>query len=315
MKRIYDPEVEAGAKLIPMLDLSDVDAARSTVAAFIESLAQAGVERPSDPLVEETERNISGPGGEHNIPIRIYQPGKAGENRPAFINFHGGGFALGNLETEHLRCLTIAGACDAVVIAVDYRLAPEHPFPAGVEDCYAALQWTCDNAAELGIDPGRIVVGGGSAGGNLSATVALMARDRGGPDIAGQMLLYPVIDDRCSTTSMKEASDCYIWNHQNNLDMWDQYLGKQRADVSPYAAPARATDLSNLPPAFVTTCEHDPLRDEAILYAMRLMNAGVPVDLRNYAGTVHAFDLLTPSTVATRAMHDQLEAFKRATAI
>lgn len=313
MKRIYDPEVEAGAKTIPMLDMSDVNAARAVVAEFVESLAQAGIERPTDPRVREVDRTIPASDGKHDIPVRIYTPVQSAQGRPAFVNFHGGGFALGNLETEHVRCLEISGGCGAVAIAVDYRLAPEHPFPAGVEDCYAALEWVAGNAEELGIDPDRIVVGGGSAGGNLAASVSLMARDRSGPPIACQMLFYPVIDDSCSTASMTQASDCYIWNYQNNLDMWDQYLGAKRDEVSAYAAPVRASDLSGLPPAFITTCEHDPLRDEAILYAMRLMNAGVPVELKNYAGTVHAFDILIPSAIATRAINDQLAAFERAT--
>lgn len=313
MKRIYDPEVEAAAGLIPMLDMSDAGAARAVVAEFVESLAEAGIERPTDPGVREIDRTIPARDGNHDIPVRIYTPVQPAEGRPAFINFHGGGFVLGNLETEHARCLAISGNCGAVVIAVDYRLAPEHPFPAGAEDCYSTLEWAAGNAKELGIDPDRIAIGGGSAGGNLSASVALMARDRSGPSIACQMLFYPVIDDSCTTASMTQASDCHIWNYQNCLDMWDQYLGFKRDDVSCYAAPARATDLAGLPPAFITTCEHDPLRDEAILYAMRLMNAGVPVELKNYAGTVHAFDILIPSGIAARAMNDQLEAFTRAT--
>lgn len=314
VKRIYDPEVEASAKTIPMLDMSDVDSARATVADFVESLAEAGIERPTDPRVKETERTIPASDGSHDIPIRIYTPIAPATGRPAFVNFHGGGFALGNLETEHGRCLAFSSGCDAVAVAVDYRLAPEHPFPAGAEDCYAALEWVAANAGELGVDPARIVVGGGSAGGCLSTSVALMARDRSGPAIACQMLFYPVIDDSCSTASMTQGSDCYIWNHKNCLDMWDKYLGGSRDEVSAYAAPVRATDLAGLPAAFITTCEHDPLRDEAIHYALRLMEAGVPVELKNYAGTVHAFDILTPSAVATRAINDQLEAFTRATA-
>ena len=170
-----------------------------------------------------------------------------------------------------------------------------------------------DNAGELKIDPAKIAIGGGSAGGNLAA-VALMARDRGGPDLAFQMFIYPVIDDRCETPSMKSGPDHYIWTYQNSLDMWNHYIGRDRSHVSPYASPARAEDLSGLPPAYVMTCEHDPLRDEAILYAMRLMAAGVQVELHNYPGTVHGFDFLTPSDISTRAVNEGVEAFIRAMA-
>jgi acetyl esterase/lipase len=275
-------------------------------------LAAEGVERPTDDRIEEIERTIPGPVGAPEVPIRIYMPKDRTEAGPGFVNFHGGGFVIGDLEMEHPRCLTMAAEGGAVSVGVDYRLAPENPFPAGVEDCYAALQWVAEHAEELKIDPARIAIGGGSAGGNLTAAVALMARDRGGPDVALQMLIYPIIDDRCETPSMVDGAGLYVWDAQNTLDAWDQYIGKDRSNVSPYAAPARANDLSGLPPAYVMTCEHDPLRDEAIIYAMRLMAAGVPVELHNYPGTVHGFDFLTPSDISTRAVREGVEAFKRA---
>jgi acetyl esterase/lipase len=200
----------------------------------------------------------------------------------------------------------------AVSIGVDYRLAPEHPFPAGVEDCYAALEWVAAHASLLRIDPSKIVVGGSSAGGNLAAAVSLMARDRGGPGVAFQMLFYPVLDDRCDTPSMVSSHDTYIWTYQNSLDMWNHYIGKDRSSVSPYASPARSMYLDGLPPAYISTCEHDPLRDEAIMYAMKLMEAGVPVELHNYPGTVHGFDYLMVSEISTRAVHEGVGAFTRA---
>jgi acetyl esterase/lipase len=225
-----------------------------------------------------------------------------------------GGFVVGDLEMEHPRCLAMSAMGGAVSIGVDYRLAPENPFPAGIEDCYAALLWAADNYEELKIDPRRITIGGGSAGGNLAAAVALMARDRRGPQIAFQMLFYPVIDDRCETHSMKNGDDLYVWDYKNSLDMWDQYIGKERSNVSPYAAPARAQDLSGLPPAYIIACEHDALRDEGILYAMRLIDSGVPVELHVYPGTVHGFDYLTVSDISNRAINESVEAFKRAMA-
>lgn len=175
------------------------------------------------------------------------------------------------------------------------------------------MKWVAENAASLGVDPNRIVIGGGSAGGNLTAAVALMARDRKGPALAAQMLIYPVIDDRCNTESMRNGHDALIWTTGYLLAMWNHYIGTDRSNVSPYAAPARATDLSGLPPAYLITCEHDPLRDEALEYGIRLMHAGVPVELHNYAGTVHGFDLLSPSAVSKRAMADFVAAFRRAT--
>lgn len=312
MERVYDPVIEEAASQFPQVDITDALGTRATIERLRQAMAVAGFERPTDDRIEEIDRLIPGPDGAPDIPIRIYMPKDRADPGSGFVNFHGGGFIIGDLESEHPRCLAMAAGGGAVAVGVDYRLAPEHPLPAAAEDCYAALRWVADNAEELKIDPKRIAVGGGSAGGNLSAAVALMARDRGGPDIAFQMLIYPVVDDCCDTPSMKAGAGLYIWDTQNTLDMWDQYVGPDRDDVSPYAAPARASDLSGLPPAYVVTCEHDPLRDEGIVYAMRLMAAGVPVELHNYPGTVHGFDFLTPSDLSTRAVKESVEAFRRA---
>jgi len=311
--RIYDPEVEAVASIFPRLDISDVPIARATLNTFIEDMARQGVERPADDRIDEIERMIPGPGGAPDVRIRVYMPKDRTEPGPGFVNFHGGGFVLGDLESEHPRCLVMAAQGGAVSIGVDYRLAPENPFPAGVEDCYAALQWVVEHAQELKIDPSRIAIGGCSAGGNLTAAVALMARDRSGPRVALQMLFYPVIDDRCDTPSMLNGAALYIWDYRNSLDMWNHYIGPDRNAVSPYAAPARAADLSGLPPAYVMTCEHDPLRDEALNYATRLLQAGVPVDLHNYPGTVHGFDFLVEAEISARAIREGAEAFVRMT--
>ena len=312
INRIYDPTVEEQASIFPHFDVTDAVGARRTLEEFLAALAAQGVERPTDDRIEEIERTIPGPDGAPEVPIRIYMPKDRTEAGPGFVNFHGGGFIMGDLEMEHARCLAMAAEGGAVSVGVDYRLAPENPFPAGAEDCYAALEWVADHAEELKIDPAKIAIGGGSAGGNLTAAVALMARDRGGPDVAFQMLSYPVVDDRCETPSMKNGAGLYIWDYQNTLDMWDQYIGKERSNVSPYAAPTRAKDLSGLPPAYVMTCEHDCLRDEAIIYAMQLMAAGVQVELHNYPGTVHGFDFLMQSDISTRAVNEGIEAFKRA---
>ncbi len=311
-KRIYDPIIEENASMFPRFNVADVAGTRAQLDELFQNLKDEGIERPSDDNIEEIERTIPGSDGNTELPIRIYMPKDRLTAGAGFVNFHGGGFILGDLETEHPRCLTMAANGGAVAVSVDYRLAPEHPFPAGIEDCYTTLQWVVEHATELKIDPTKIVIGGGSAGGNLTAAVALMARDRGGPQAAFQMLIYPVIDDRCETESMKNGTGLYIWDYQNSLDMWNHYIGTDRTNVSPYAAPARALDLAGLPPAYIMTCEHDPLRDEAILYAMRLMSAGVQVELHNYPGTVHGFDTLFSAEISIQAANEAVAVFKRA---
>ena len=311
LRRIYDPTIEAFAKTIPRLDASDVEKIRAQVEDYRNLMESKGMARPTDIRIKEIDHSIPGPEGTPDIPIRIYMPKKRTEAAPGYVNFHGGGFIFGDLESEHHRSLLMAAEGGAVTVGIDYRLAPENPFPAAVEDCYAGLNWVAENATQLKIDLSRLAIGGASAGGNLAAAVAQMARDRSGPEIRLQMLIYPVLDDRCDTLSMKNGEDSYIITRQNVLDCWRHYLGQDQKNVSPYAAPARATDLRNLPTAYIMTCEHDPLRDEAISYAMRLMDAGVSVELHNYPGTVHGFDYLTPSDISTRAVNDEVYAFKR----
>ena len=186
------------------------------------------------------------------------------------------------------------------MISVDYRLAPENPFPAGVEDCFAAIEWAGRNHAELGIDADRVAVGGSSAGGALAAAVALMARDRGGPRLCYQLLVYPVLDNRLNTPSMLGFTHTPVFARRTAEAMWRHYLGDQISDTSPYAAPARAKTLSGLPPAYVEACALDPLRDENIAYATRLLEAGIATELHVYHGVPHGFDqfyLGAPGTI------------------
>jgi acetyl esterase/lipase len=233
----------------------------------------------------------------------VYEPSHDDDAQAGLVYFHGGGFIAGDLDTEDSRCVHLARDAGCVVVSVEYRLAPEHRFPAPVDDCYAALVWTTSMATDLGLDPARIGVGGGSAGGALAAAVALMARDRGSPPVAFQMLLNPVLDDRIQTASMRFVGTPLI-DGSSAARLWDFYLGADRADVSPYAAPARAADLRGLPPTYVMTAELDPLRDEGIEYATRLLDAGVSVELHQFGGTFHAFDLL-PSAISCRAADEQ----------
>ena len=310
--RRYDPIILAATEAFPRLDITDADAARADFDAMMIEAAAQGAIRPSDDRIEEIERTIPGSEGAPDVPIRIYMPKDREEAGPGFVNFHGGAFIIGDLESELERCLVMAANGGAVSVGVDYRLAPEYPFPAGVEDCFAALKWVAEHADELKIDPAKIAIGGGSAGGNLTAAVALMARDRGGPAVIFQMLIYPVIDDRCATSSMKNGADLPMWDYQNSIDMWNQYIGNDRGNVSPYASPARCKDLSGLPMAYVMTAEHDPLRDEGIIYATRMMEAGVQVELHIYPGTVHGFDFLIESEISALAVEESIAAFKRA---
>jgi acetyl esterase/lipase len=303
-----DPGLAEIARLAPVLDLADVAAARSGMAA----LAVGGV--PRDDRVEVEDRRVPGPAGAPPVPLRIYRPKSARGPRPLPVYFHGGAFCLGDLESEHARCQRICGELGFSVVSADYRLAPEHVFPAGVEDCYAALLWAAKNLAELGADARRIAVGGSSAGGGLAAAVALMARDRGGPALAFQLLIYPVLDDRMASRSMRDFTDSPIWNRANSDQMWRHYLGGRPAQVSAYAAPSRAVDLAGLAPAYLMTAEFDPLRDEGIDYAARLLQAGVPTELHNFAGTFHGFDQMSDSGISRAAIEEQLAALRRALA-
>jgi acetyl esterase len=205
------------------------------------------------------------------------------------VYLHGGGWVLGDLDAYDGLCRTLAAKLRCVVVSVDYRLAPEHRFPNAPEDCYAAARWVAENAASLGIDPGSIAVGGDSAGGNLAAVVALMARDRGGPRIAYQILVYPVTERSFDTGSYRDNGADYFLTTDMMIHFWKEYLSGEDDAASPYASPLRAKDLKGLPPALVITAEFDPLRDEGETYAKRLEQAGVPVRVSRYDGMIHGF--------------------------
>ena len=241
---------------------------------------------PPETLARVEERKIGGPAGE--MPVRIYTPEAKGST-PLLVYFHGGGWVIGTLDTHDGVCRHLAKQSQAVVVSVDYRLAPEHKFPAAAEDCYAATCWAADNAASLGADPKRLAVGGDSAGGNLAAVVSLMARDRGKPKIGFQMLIYPVTDHAYETASYRDNADGYLLTKDAMVWFWNHYLTGAGDSANAYASPLRAKSFTGLPPAMVVTAEFDPLRDEGEAYAAKLREAGVPVKLKRYDGLVHGF--------------------------
>ncbi|MET8998248.1 alpha/beta hydrolase [Amycolatopsis sp. NPDC004169] len=312
MTYAIDPELLPWLDMLPAVTLTDHDsllAARSSISQLGRILP---AHEPANP-VEVRTIAVPGPSDAPDVPVRVYTPANRTAAVPGLLYIHGGGFVMGDLDTFDAHVLRLADELGIVVASVDYRLAPEHPFPAPVEDCYAALTWVAAKADELGIDPARLGVAGESAGGGLAAAVALLARDRGGPRLCFQYLGIPELDDRLDTPSMRDYTDTPVWHRPNAIHSWTSYLGTEPGgpDVSPYAAPARATDLAGLPPAFVTTCQFDPLRDEGIAYAQRLAHAGVPVELRLYPGTFHGSSMVETAEVSRRMFADELDALRR----
>ena len=243
---------------------------------------------PSEATAVGQTQDLSIPGPDGEIPVRIYTPEGEGPH-PILVYFHGGGWVIGSIETHDGTCRDLCAGASALVISVDYRLAPENRFPAAPEDCYAATLWAAKEAASLGGDPDRIAVGGDSAGGNLAAVTALMVRDRGGPALCHQLLIYPVTDHSFNTLSYEENREGYFLTRELMEWFWTKYLPDDLTGNDPLASPLRAGDLSELPSATVLTAEFDPLRDEGELYAERLKQAGVDTQLTRYDGLFHGF--------------------------
>lgn len=295
-----DPELAAGlaASLVRPFDASglryeDLPAIRAERAALV-------VPEVSDERITITERRTP-------TRLRIYRPVDLPGTPPCLYWIHGGGMIMGSLEGDDARLVEYALGAGCVVVSVDYRLAPEHPYPAGVEDCYAGLVWTADHTGELGI--GAIAVGGASAGGGLAAATALLARDRGGPDLVFQLLCYPMLDDRNETPS--SFMEVPSWGRRENAFGWTALLGPSPAEVSPYAAPARATDLSGLPAAFIDVGQVDIFRDECLDYARRLAQADVPTEFHLYPGAFHGWDSLVPAAaLSRRAVNERIRALR-----
>ena len=261
--------------------------------------------------VEHTDHLAPGRNGDPDVPVRLHREPGIAEPRPALVSLHGGGYVIGSHLGDDARFDRWSPALRCTGISVGYRLAPETPFPGPLEDCYAALTWAYRNAADLGIDPNRIGIIGGSAGGGLAAGLALLARDRGEIPVAFQVLSYPMLDDRQTTRSARAGAP--LWGPTANEFGWRSYLSGLSSQQDPpgYAVPARATDLTGLPPTFITVGNLDGLLDEDIDYARRLIAAGVPTDLHVFADAPHAFDSMLAGTAvarrAARVLEDWLE--------
>jgi acetyl esterase len=276
-RALLDQMAEAGA---PPFESLSPEQAREMIVAMRDLAGSP------EQVAKVEDSQIPTPDGK--IPVRIYTPEGAGPF-PILVYFHGGGWVIGSVDTIDAPCRALANGAGCIVVSVDYRLAPEHKFPAAAEDCYAATKWVADHAAELGGDRERIAIGGDSSGGNLTAVVALMARDRGGPKLVFQLLIYPVTDYNFGTGSYQQNADGYLLTKNAMVWFWNHYLRNEDDGRNPYASPLQARDLSGLPPAFVITAEFDPLRDEGEAYAARLREAGVPVDAKRYDGMIHGF--------------------------
>jgi acetyl esterase/lipase len=279
-----DPQIKAlldQGSGVPATHTLPVDEARALYEGRIALMA------PPASIGAVNERSVSGPGGA--LRLRLYTPLAHGRH-PLLVFFHGSGFVLCSLDTHDGICRNLCAGARCAVLSVDYRLAPEHKFPAGLDDCVFAVRWAAEHAAELGVDAARIVVGGDSAGGNLAAAAALRLRDEGGLALRGQLLLYPVTDYHTpGTPSYRENAEGYGLTRQTMKWFWAHYLNDAAEAADPYASPLRAPELRGLPPALVVTAEYDPLRDEGEAFARRLRKAGVPVELRRWDGMNHGF--------------------------
>ncbi|MDT0567746.1 alpha/beta hydrolase [Streptomyces sp. DSM 3412] len=301
----FDPELAAALEALKDMvprELSMADIPLMRQGPGIELLAR--LDLTMDGFFEVEDRLVPGPEGAPEISLLICRPVAPTQRGPlpVIYHVHGGGMVVGNNRVGVDEPLTWARELGAVVVSVEYRLAPEHPHPAPVEDVYAGLLWTAEHAEEFGGDAGRIVIAGASAGGGLTAALALLARDRKGPRPIGQVLMCPMLDDRNDTPSVHQMAGRGVWDRTANETGWTALLGARRGgpDVSAYAAPARAEDLSGLPPAFLDVGSAETFRDEVVAYASRLWQAGGVAELHVWAGGFHGFDGLAPQAAVSR---------------
>ena len=305
-------------QLLPVLDAArdmTVSAANlPATRAGIAEMTRMGLEM-ADASVSVSEHIAPAPDGGTPVRIVLYRPADLPAQAPVVLQIHGGGFLFGTAELGDPRNRAMAKAVGCAVASVDYRLAPETCFPGGLEDCYAALAWLHAHAGELGLDPGRIAVRGESAGGCLAAGLALLARDRGGPAIRFQLLIYPMLDDRTAAAERHPYAGEFVWDMPSNHFGWQSWLGcaPGTPDLEPLAAPARVADLTGLPPTFIATAALDMFVEENLEYARRLLRAGVPTELYMAPGAFHGFEAMAPEAEVSRRFIAQTdEALKRA---
>ena len=308
-----DSELAELAAALPKMDLSDLASAREAERLMVGHLPQ------DEPRIPLSVQNIAVPGQENTaaVAVRVYAVAERSAPGPALLYLHGGAYVMGGLPMADPTARMLVERVGVTVVVVDYRLAPEHPYPAGLEDTYAALRWSVEQGGDYGIDPERLGVLGESAGGGLAAALTLVARDRGGPHLAAQFLDAPTIDDRLDTVSMTTLSGTPVWQSVNSPHSWRYYLQgiaePGDIDVPIYAAPGRAEveDLSGLPPAYVAAYQIDPTRDEGLDYAHRLIRAGVPTEVHHYAGAFHMAHIIPGTAIGARMIADRVEAIRR----
>jgi len=295
---MFDPEIAAALEIFHRFQGPGAFTMDS-IPAIRQGLADVIVPDPRLADVEAfTTREIQAPGmpGDPDVSLLVCQPSGAEGATATLFYTHGGGMVIGDNRMGLGEMIDYAVELNLTIVSVEYRLAPEHPHPAPVNDCYAGLLWAVQNASDLGIDPSRIIVAGSSAGGGLAAALSLLARDRGGADLLGQMLICPMLDDRNDTISAQQIVAVGTWDRNSNETGWSALLGEKKgsAEVSPYAAPARAGDLSGLPPAFIDVGSAETFRDEAVAYATSIWQAGGTAELHVWPGGCHGFDIVAP---------------------
>lgn len=308
-----DPEVAAILDFLPGSDLSeDIPAARERTHQFLD-LVRATM--PDIPGVAVHDETIPGLDGNPDVIVRVYRPESGAHDGSALLNIHGGGMVMMRVVDLDAFCKQIVVDLGIMVVSPEYRLAPEHPYPAAMDDCFATLAWMHDNAADLGIDPDRVAIGGASAGGGLAAGLAIRARDDGRYPVCFQWLQYPMLDDRNTTPSSQEITEPKVWHRRNNLAAWAAYLGEIPSRAVPLSAsPARAEvdELVGLPPTYIDVGEVDAFRDEDVAYAVALLQAGVPTELHVTPGAFHASEMYAPAAASSRRIAGyRLDALRR----
>jgi len=316
LSELLDPELKGPVKTMltqmPPTNFNNLPAAR---AASKQMMAVMKTQMPVIPGVITEDRTIPGPKGALNVNVRIYRPEKQAGVLPALLWIHGGGYMLGDIDQEDVTSKQFTLAANCVVVSVEYRLAPEHPYPAPLEDCYAALKWLANHAGELKADKSRIAIGGASAGGGLAAGLAILARDRAEIPVMFQLLIYPMINDCNIAPASGSLPDALFWTRESNLMGWRAYLGCEPGgkDVSCYASAFRVSNLDGLPAAYIAVGDIDLFAQEDVHYAQRLIAANIPTELHVYPGGCHAFDMLVPNAdISRRFTADIHRALKRA---